>query len=89
VTNDHRENCELENSEMLLLKDCGHKAGYSSWDHLLDDEPLKDLIGTTGRSVGELRKKVEDKSFKTQDKRACSGHVWLEVQFADGTTKTV
>lgn len=75
---------------MITVKDGGALAGYSDSDHLIDDSDIKDIIGLEYRSVGDALRAAKSRCWMRGT--YCHpgyqySYVWIEVVFADGTTK--
>lgn len=72
---------------MITLEDAWHRQGYTRDDHLLDDGPLKDMIGRQFRSVGEARKALAAVSLRTQTRGCRLAPIGLVVRLASGDRK--
>lgn len=64
---------------MIKIQNCGYKAGYSGNDHLLNDSPLKQEIGSSFRSVRDIERKLNAIARNTIDRRCATPPIWVEI----------
>lgn len=68
----------------IKVKDARFARGYSGYDHLLDDSPLRSIIGREFATLAAAGRAAERAADGTQDKRCASGPVLITD--ADGRT---
>lgn len=54
--------------------------GYSGYDHLIDNSPLRKIVGCTFPSLQAAAKAAGKALRGTQDKRCAPAPVWIETE---------
>ena len=72
-------NTPSKDRQMIKIQNCGYKAGYSGNDHLLNDWPLKQEIGSSFKSVREIARRLNAIARNTIDRRCAMTPIWVEV----------
>lgn len=73
---------------MITVVNAGSLAGYSDYDHLIDDSQVKEIIGREFRSVGEALKAANKRCWievPPTGRRRSHPYTYVEVRMADGS----
>jgi len=72
---------------MVTILRAGYQHGYSRYDHLITGHECEDVVGRAYRSVGEAQTAAWRAAARLADRRVTHAPIWLEVRFADGSTR--
>jgi hypothetical protein len=62
---------------MITVGSASLARGYSAWDHLLDDRPLRAMIGREYPSYAAAARAAHRLLAGTQDRRCAGAPVWI------------
>lgn len=71
---------------MMTIINAAPKYGYSGYDHMIDDMPVKEAVGRSVRSVAEARRIVARAAKPGIPARCACVPVWFEVSLPGGRT---